>query len=133
MSDRPTTFREYILGTIATDDDKTIKGGWLSTEHQIRLCYLAHRQGLTIIFKRDAACRTVDAVILFYEKAGIPTLHQQKTTEAVEKLATEFEKILKIKYATRNSEKPKERIEVYKNRIKKNNEVLAKKYFENFN
>ena len=113
-----TKLQEYILGTIPTDENKIIKGSRLPTEHQVLLCYLAHRQCPNISSKREAANETVNVVIPFYEKAGIPTLHKQKMAEAVESLLAEFEKILKTKKTARNSGKPKERIEEFKKKIK---------------
>ena len=80
-------------------------------------CYLAYRQCSTTISKRDALKKTVDCVIPFFQKAGVPTLPKQKMAEAVEKLLAEFENLLKIKHSARNSGKPKERIDEFKLRI----------------
>ena len=85
MSD--SNFRKFLLGTVPTDDDKEIKGSKLPTKRQVLLCYLDHRQCSTTISKRDASKKkTVDCVIPFFQKAGVPTLSKQKMAEAVEKL-----------------------------------------------
>ena len=62
--------------------------------------------------------KTVDCVIPFFQKAGVPILPKQKMAEAVEKLLAEFENLLKIIHSARNSGKPKERIDEFKLRIK---------------
>ena len=116
MSD--SNFRKVLLGIVPTDDDKEIKGSKLPTEHQVLLCYLAHRQCSTTISQPDASKKTVDCVIPFFQKAGVPTLPKQKMAEAVEKLLAEFENLLKIKHSARNSGKPKERIDEFKLKIK---------------
>ena len=105
MSD--SNFRKFLLCTVPTDDNKEIKGSKLPTEHQVLLCYLAHRQCSTTISKRDASKKTVDCLIPFFQKAGVPTLPKQKMAEAVKKLLAEFENLLKIKHFVRNSGKPK--------------------------
>ena len=80
-------FRKFLLGIVPSDDDIEIKGSKLPTEHQVLLCYLAHRQCSTTISKREVSKKkTVDCVIPFFQKAGVPTLPTQKMAEAVEKL-----------------------------------------------
>ena len=116
MSD--SNFSKFLLGTIPIDDDKEIKGSKLPTEHQVLLCYLTYRQCSTTIIKRNVSKKTVDCVIPFFQKPGVPTLPKQKRAEAVEKLLAEFENLLKIKLFARNSGKPKERIDEFKLRIK---------------
>ena len=116
MSD--SNYRKFLLGTVPTNGDKEIKRSKLPTEHQVLLCYLAHRQCSNTISKRDASKKTVDCVIPFFQKAGVPTLSKQTMAEAVEKLLAEFENLLKIKHSARNSGKPKEKIDKFKLRIK---------------
>ena len=116
MSD--SNFRKFLRGTVPTDDDKEFKGPKFPTEHQVLLCYLAHRQCSITFSKRGASKKNVDCVIPFFQKAGLPTLPKQKMAEAVEKLLAEFENLLKIKHSARNSGKPNERIDDFKLRIK---------------
>ena len=60
-------FRKCILGTTATDNDKTITDCRLPTERQVLSCFLAHSQ-LSNTSKRDAANKTIESVIPFYSK-----------------------------------------------------------------
>ena len=105
-------WRKFILCTTPTDGDKTLKGSRLPTERAVLLSLLAFRQS-SVITKRDAANKTVAAALPFFLKASIPTLQKHKMTEAIETLVAEFENILKIKPAARDSGKPKERIEKF--------------------
>ena len=72
-------------------------------------------------------------MIPFFQKAGLPTLPKQNMAEAVEKLLAEFENLLNIKNCAKNLEKPKERIDEFKQRIKeksKSQKVQKFKFFK---
>ena len=104
--------RLSLLGTMPTDDDKTITGSRLPTAHQVLLCFLAHHQ--TSSSKREAANKTVETVKHFYNRARIPTLLDHKMAEEVEKLFDDMKKIIKIQPKGRTSGKPKERVDEFK-------------------
>ena len=109
--------KSYILGTRPTNDDKTLTGSRLPTEHAVLLCFLAHRQCPNSTSKRDAANKTVEMVLPFYNKAAIPTIQKHIMAETIEKLATEFENLLKLNQEKQSSGKGKERIDNFKKRI----------------
>ena len=101
--------RFFLLGTMPTDDDKTITGSRLPTAHQVLLCFLAHHQ--TASSKREAANKTVETVKHFHNRARIPTLLDHKMAEEVEKPFDDMKKIIKIQPKDRTSGKPKERVD----------------------
>ena len=94
MSD--SNFKEFLLDTIPTDDDKKIKGSKLSAEHQVLVCCFGYRQCLITISKRDASKKTVDCVIPCFSKTSCTYSSQTKKAEAVKKLLARFENLWKI-------------------------------------
>ena len=75
----------FLVGTIPTDDDKTIKSGaWLPTSQQVLLYFMAHHSATVTV--REAANITTDTVLLFYQKARIPTIANTKMAAAIIKL-----------------------------------------------
>ena len=57
----------FLLGTIPTDDDKTITGARLPTSQQVLLYFIAHHSATVTV--REAANITIDTVLLFYQGA----------------------------------------------------------------
>ena len=74
----------FLLGTIPTDDDKTITGARLPTSQQVLLCFMAHHSATVTV--REAATITTDTVLLFHQKARIPTIANTKMAAAIIKL-----------------------------------------------
>ena len=82
------SFKEFLLDTVPTDDDKKIKGSKLSAEHQVLLCYFGYRQCSIIISKRDASKKTVDCVIPCFSKTWCTYSSQTKMAVAVKKVVS---------------------------------------------
>ena len=57
--------QKFLLGTLPTEDDKKIAGCRLPIRRQVILCLLAYQNSGTGS-KRDAANKTVDDVVMFY-------------------------------------------------------------------
>ena len=110
----------FLLGTKPTDDDKVMNGARLPTSRQVLLCFMAHHSETVTV--REAANITTDTVLLFYQRARIPTIATTKMAAAIIKLFMEMKELQKINVAERKKDKnskQQQRIVVFKEKLEK--------------
>ena len=108
--------RYFLLGTVASEDDKQIRGSRLPTVKQVLLCFLAHHSDADVKI-REAANATIQTVQPFYSRARVPMLAPQKMAEEVEKLFQEMNELLKITVNVRENGKNKTKILNFKDKL----------------
>jgi len=86
----------FGIGTGITMTDAEITGSKLPTNSQVLRCYMFHqREGLTLNRTRHENAKIVlKQIILFYNKANIPTITEKK---ACEKIISLFQKNAKLR------------------------------------
>lgn len=105
--------RFFLLDTTPTIDDKVITGSRLPTARQVLLCFLAYHDdpGCT---KREAANSTVQKVLVFYNKARIPTIKENKLSDEVLKLFDLMQEMLKTPIVRRERDSFKQKLQKFK-------------------
>ena len=125
--------RYFILGTIPTKDDKTITGSKLPTRKQVQLAFIAHKEEIAKEnynkkVCREAANRTAQSILSFYERARIPALAPNKVAEEIMAYYIKFKDLLKIPISERGKPgTPLERIQEFKIKMPETMKILAQR------
>ena len=120
MTSKRKDHRLFLLYSTVTQSEKELKGAKLPSKRQIIQSFIAHKESLDNNSEnsdkktlREAAKKVTDNVIIFYEKARIPTVFPQKMTDKILDFYSEMKSLQKIPEERRESGKPKERIDKF--------------------
>ena len=132
MSKMLTDSRLFLLGSVPTHDDKLISINKLPTNKQVLLSFIARKEeeyttNKTKKSMSKAAMLTVtESILPIFKRARIPTKTDKKLSQDIISNYNQTQNIMKIKKANRDFGKAKkERIELFKKKIKRNHGVLA--------
>ena len=114
----------FLLGSVPTHDDKLIPINKLPTNKQVLLSFIARKEEEYTTNKTKksmfkAAMLTVtESIFPIYKRARIPTKTDKKLCQDIISNYKQMQNILKIKKANRDFGKAKERIELFKKKLK---------------
>lgn len=117
--------RYFIFNTVPSEDDINIKRNKLPTRKEVLLAFICRKEKLwetdktkKCLFKA-ATLIVEEQIIPIYNRARIPLIANNKMAQNIMKLYEDMRSLLKIPAKRRDSGKPKERIDNYKESLEK--------------
>jgi len=111
----PTSKYKFLLGSVPSDDKRSILGSKLPTYNDVLLCFIAwrkHYQNADATNQSSillpAAAKVSDEVCNHYKRAHIPVIDQKNVTKKIKQFyEKEFKSILKLNQSKRSKTHPK--------------------------